>query len=299
MWWQLYARRPTCDRLARLCWIAGSTACYVLRMTKSGADLDDLIDLRAEISELEHKTRRARMATGTFKFVALSAPLALASMIIVNVWLEKYLDLRVFWTVVGIYVGVSALLMIALGVWHDAAEKEILSPRRLELDLERLYDEQALLFSGAEIDLTVRRYAFRSSMQRSAVQTRRRGNAYRRVNNLFQSIIIVGSLATTTVASLNPDQGPLKWVAVGLSFSVGLAAGFTGFFKYRERAFYLRQTADDLEEQLNAYELGLPPYRDGDEEERVALLTARMEAIRVAQQQREQQLDQPKGAKEE
>jgi len=60
----------------------------------------------------------------------------------------------------------------------------------------------------------------------------------------------------------------------------------------------LRQTADDLEEQPNAYELGLPPYREGNEDERVALLTARMEAIRVAQQQREQQLDQPKGAKE-
>ena len=183
------------------CGIPRSTACYRQRMTKSGTDLDDLIDLRAGISELEYKTRRARIASGMFRFVALSAPIVLAAMIIANVWLTKYFDLSVFWTLVGLYVGVSAVLMIVLGIWHDVAKKEILSPRRLDLELERLYDEQALLFSGAEIDLTVRQYAFRSSMQRSAVQTRRRGNGYRRVNNLFQSIIIVGSLATTTTVA--------------------------------------------------------------------------------------------------
>ncbi len=131
-------------------------------------------------------------------------------------------------------------------------------------------------------------------MQRSILTTRKSGDRYRRVNNSFQSAIIVGSLATTAVASLNTGEGALKWIAVGLSFAVGLSAGFTGYFKYRERAFYLRQTADDVEEQLNAYELGLPPYDTGTESERIGRLTARVESIRVAQQQREQQLDQPK-----
>lgn len=136
-------------------------------------------------------------------------------------------------------------------------------------------------------------------MQRAIGQTRVRGDKYRRVNNVFQSIIIVGSLATTTFASVNTGEGALKWVVVGLSFTVGLSAGFTGYFKYRERAFYLRQTADDLEEQLNAYELGLPPYDGAIESDRIAKLTSKMESIRVAQQQREQQLDQPKGSNDE
>lgn len=91
----------------------------------------------------------------------------------------------------------------------------------------------------------------------------------------------------------------MKWASVGLSFTVGISAGFMGYFKYRERAFYLQQTADDIEEQMNGYRLGLPPYGDINETERIALLTKNVEAIRVAQQRREQQLDQPKSSKDE
>jgi hypothetical protein len=136
-------------------------------------------------------------------------------------------------------------------------------------------------------------------MQRSIASTRRSSARYRRVNNAFQSVIIVGSLATTTVTSLNDGVGVMKWISVGLSFTVGVSAGFVGYFKYRERAFYLQQTADDIEEQMNAYRLGLHPYDKGTEDERIGLLTKQVEVIRVAQKRREQQLDQPRNSKDD
>jgi hypothetical protein len=259
--------------------------------------IQDLIDLRGEISEKESKVRRAQVAVSMMKFSAIGVPVILVTMTIATVFLGAGFDPAPFWVIVGILAGAGVLTIIVFWIWSSEND-DILAPRRLGLELDRLYDRQAFLFSGEQIGLQVRQYAFRGAMQRDISRTRGRGDRYRRVNNGFQSAIIVGSLATTTVTSLNGGEGLLKWLAVGLSFAVGLSAGFTGYFKYRERAFYLRQTADDLDQQLNAYELGLPPYKGGSEEERIANLVANMEAIRVAQQQREQQLDQPKAVKD-
>lgn len=265
-------------------------------MAANGKD-DDLVGewiaLQREISEAEFRLKKARLVTSALRFALISAPAILALMGVLTLVLADLVNLAPFWAAAGIYAGVAAVVSIILGVWgYD--DKELLRPRHIALDLDGLYREQALVFSGARMDVAIRQYAFRGAMLRTVGATRKRGDRYRTVHNAFQSVIIIGSLATTTVASLNPDDGALKWIAVGLSFSVGIAAGFTGYFKYRERAFYLRQTADDIEEQLNAYELGLPPYDIGTESDRIAILTSRTEAIRVAQQRREQQLDQPK-----
>ncbi|MFC8733232.1 DUF4231 domain-containing protein [Luteimicrobium sp. NPDC057192] len=172
-------------------------------------------------------------------------------------------------------------------------------PRTLEIDLIAERELQSLEFSGERIPLDKRQYFYQGEMLRGVSDIRRNSSRYRRINNAFQSVIIVGSLATTTVASLNNGEGPLKWGSVALSFAVGISAGFMGYFKYRERSFYLQQTADDIEEQMKAFELGLQPYAGMTDQERIAELTQRVEAIRVAQQRREQQLDQPRNSREE
>ncbi|KNB50369.1 hypothetical protein AC230_26510 [Streptomyces caatingaensis] len=80
---------------------------------------------------------------------------------------------------------------------------------------------------------------------------------------------------------------------MGITFSVGAAAGFTGYYKWRERAFYLQQTADDIERHATAFELGIHPYDDPDEDVRLAKLAKEIELLRAEQRKREQQLDQP------
>jgi len=257
---------------------------------------DDLIKLRGDISEKELELRRARFLTSTAKVLTATVPTVLVISWIASYPVGTLFDLGPAWAVVGVLSAAAGLAAVIL--WMVGSDKKLLAPHRLDLDLERLYDEQALYFGADGIELTLRQEIYRGATTRDVTTLRKRGDGYRLVNNAFQSVVIVGSLATTTVASLSPTEGPSKWLTVGFSAAVGLSAGFTGYFKYRERAFYLRQTADDLEEQLNAYNLGLGAYAEGTTDERRAELTGRIEAIRVAQQRREQQLDQPKASAE-
>ncbi|WP_314147410.1 DUF4231 domain-containing protein [uncultured Leifsonia sp.] len=260
--------------------------------------LDELIDIRADISAAEERVRRSRVAIRALKTIAVVLVLMWACAVTVGVLFASSADLAGMWIPVVLLTILSGVGIAVLST-RETDNIRLIGRRTHELGLEQLYITQALHFSGRAIPVELRQYVYRGEMQRSIVSTRKSGDRYRRANNSFQSVIIVGSLATTAVASLNTGEGALKWVAVGLSFTVGLSAGFTGYFKYRERAFYLRQTADEMEEQLNAYELGLTPYEDGSETERIGRLTARIESIRVAQQQREQQLDQPKAQSRE
>jgi hypothetical protein len=256
-----------------------------------------LLERQADIAEAEDDLRRSRRLFRGIATGSTVAPVVFVGLCIATAFLWSSVDLEPYWQAGGLVIVAAAALAIIFGV-RLYGESDLWNPRELALNVEQAHQAYALYASGARVALSIRQYSYRGAIQRSVESIRRRGARYRTVHNIFQSLIIIGSLATTTVASLSPDTGPLKWTAVGLSFTVGLAAGFTGYFKYRERAFYLRQTADDLEEQLNAYELGLSPFDTGAEDERIARLTARTEAIRVAQQRREQQLDQPKSPSE-
>ncbi|KUL48973.1 hypothetical protein ADL28_27595 [Streptomyces violaceusniger] len=84
-----------------------------------------------------------------------------------------------------------------------------------------------------------------------------------------------------------------QWLTVGLSLAVGLAAGFMGYFKFRERSFYLQQTADLIEQEVNAMTLGIADYSGMNRQESLARLVERVEVFRNEQRRRQQQLDQP------
>lgn len=173
---------------------------------------------------------------------------------------------------------------------HDRLERK--SVRRLELELEIAEERRLLQAKQLDFPVDQRQFTYKDSLPRELDQLRAEARHYRRIHNAFQTIIIIGSLGTTTAASLAETPSYLKWVTVGLSFSVGMSAGFTGYFKYRERSFYLQQTADDIEQHATAFELGIPPYV-GDETENLAKLTKEVENLRVEQRKRQQQLDQP------
>jgi hypothetical protein len=117
---------------------------------------------------------------------------------------------------------------------------------------------------------------------------------YRRIHNALQSVIIIGSLAASTAAGLAETPPPYKWITVGTSFAVGISAGFTGYFKFRERSFYLQQTADSIEEEYDSVTLGVGRYASGqDEEAKLIEFTQRVETLKSDQRKRQQQLDQP------
>ncbi|WP_326572416.1 DUF4231 domain-containing protein [Actinacidiphila glaucinigra] len=167
------------------------------------------------------------------------------------------------------------------------------SIRRLQLDLELALEARRLNASELALPVRQRQYSYKEDIPRELDNLRSESRHYRRIHNGFQTVIIMGSLGTTTAASVAETPSTLKWITVGLSFSVGISAGFTGYFKYKERGFYLQQTADSIEQHITAFELGVSPYDGAAEEANLLRLTKEIEALRVEQRKRQQQLDQP------
>ncbi|MET8298185.1 DUF4231 domain-containing protein [Streptomyces sp. NPDC005180] len=170
---------------------------------------------------------------------------------------------------------------------------------RSELQERLLSNQESLrqLSALVQAPLRERRGLYREDVVEVVAQYQREGRKYRRVHNAIQSLVMVGSTAMTTLAALEAKEWNWQTISViSLGFCVTLASAFTGYYKYRERSYFLRQTADAIEEEVNALSLGVGEYQQfGPEQEDVALalFTQRVEALRNEQRRREQQLDQP------
>lgn len=115
----------------------------------------------------------------------------------------------------------------------------------------------------------------------------------RTVHNHLQSVIIVGSVISSAIATASVAYSQTRWATVGVSAAVGLAAGFMGHRKYHERSFNSQQTADAIEREYEAVELRVGRYADMDEKKAYATFADVVERLRDEQNKRQQQLDQP------
>lgn len=184
----------------------------------------------------------------------------------------------------------------AVNGWRAPREKE----PDLELKIARLRDERKVIAADAELDIKVRRISYRDSAYDDIRILREESSRYRRVNNVLQAILIVGSLAATGAAAIIGQYPVIRWVTLGITFTVGMASGFMGYFKYKERSFYLQQTADAIESEWEALETGVDRYKDTsgpDAEERMlALFSDKIHRLKQEQKQRQQSLDQPESS---
>jgi hypothetical protein len=89
------------------------------------------------------------------------------------------------------------------------------------------------------------------------------------------------------------------WFTVAVSLVVGISAGFTGYFKYRERSFNLQQTADAIERQYHMVELRVGRHRGKTETDAYSDFANEVEWLREEQNKRQQQLEQPPDVKQE
>ena len=177
-------------------------------------------------------------------------------------------------------------------------DAKIIRPREseasLELNLARLNDERKVVAGRAGMDIKVRRIAYRDEAYADIRDLRAESAQYRRVNNALQGVLIVGSLAATGASAIVGEIPEVRWVTLGITFVVGISSGFMGYFKYRERSFYLQQTADAIENEWEAVEVGVGRYKDtDDEEERLALFVDEVHRLKSEQKKRQQSLDQP------
>jgi hypothetical protein len=164
----------------------------------------------------------------------------------------------------------------------------------LELQLARQRDSRKFLAGDADTPIAIRRNAYKDEAYSDIDRFRRESTRYRRVNNLLQAILIIGSLAATGTSALTGSAPDIRWVTLAMTFIVGLASGFMGYFKYKERSFYLQQTADAIEGEWEAVEVGIGRYeRFPTEEERLAEFVEEVHRLKSEQKKRQQNLEQP------
>jgi Protein of unknown function (DUF4231) len=164
----------------------------------------------------------------------------------------------------------------------------------LELQLARQREHRKFLAGDANTPIAIRRISYKDEAREDIDEFRAESTRYRRVNNMLQAVLIIGSLAATGTAALTGSVPNIRWVTLGMTFVVGIASGFMGYFKYKERSFYLQQTADAIESEWEAVEVGIGRYEKYDnEEERLAQFVEEVHHLKSEQKKRQQNLEQP------
>jgi MFS family permease len=266
--------------------------------------IDQLLTLNHEIrqteSYLEIAKRRRRLSNVSFVF----GPVLLV--LLYGLWWIPKLNHRIVLIIgaplvlVALFFAVSTVLLKFTPGGPPRGEFEIGTRRErpredeLELQLARQREQRKRLAADAELDEKVRRIAYKDESHEDIETFRLESSRYRRVNNFFQAILIIGSLAATGSSALTAEVPNIRWATLGLTFVVGISSGFMGYFKYKERSFYLQQTADAIESEWEAYEVGVGRYkRIPDEGERLAELVEEIHKLKSEQKKRQQNLEQP------
>ncbi|WP_331722270.1 DUF4231 domain-containing protein [Streptomyces canus] len=258
-------------------------------------------DERASLRKLRHNVKQTERALvrrrKRIRTVSLALTLASGAVLTGLLWTvltwgspSRFLRVDITCGVVALVSGVAA--------WVAVPPRGHLNLAELEDILEK--NREALRFLSALIHPTLkeRRSLYREDVAGVIEQHRTDSRRYRLIHNTLQNLIMIGAASTTTVAALD-TRNQFTWqniTIVAIGFTVTMAAAFTGYYKYRERSYFLLQTADAIEEEANAFTLGVGPYSDFDadqEQQALKLFTQRVEEHRNEQRRRQQQLDQP------
>ncbi|MFD9871567.1 DUF4231 domain-containing protein [Streptomyces niveus] len=273
--------------------------------------MPEIDSLRRSVQELERevawKRRRARLLAISLLATLAGVPSLIAWNVVFAGVHAVLVAGRGFLITVLVVGGLTAVVIcVDHLIRADPLDvrAEHVPPDRYEQSLAQLRDSLAskreelrMRSLRAHPPLTERRSMYREDTAEVVAQYGRESRHYRRVHNTLQSLIMIGSTAVTTIAALGQQDWNWQTLSVVvLGFSITLASAFTGYYKYRERSYFLRQTADAIEEELNAVMLGIGDYSKFSEEqegEALAKFTQRIETLRSEQRRREQQLDQP------
>jgi hypothetical protein len=255
--------------------------------------------IRSDLIKAEAQLRFWRRLIGAAMILNWVVPIALALLVLGRIYLRHLLPDPAA-TAILIAIVIAAIACFTL--WYNIYEhKTAKTPWEHLANLRLKYDsllEVRGRFSAHELmSETSRRTVYSERIRSEIAEFRAASQRYRRASNIFQSLIIVGSLATSTITGLSLKEDWLRWVSVSTSFIVGVCAGFTGYYKFREKSFYLQQTADSIEQELNSLELGIGRYSQLANPDALRKFAEECERLKGEQRKREQSLDQAPDAK--
>ncbi|MBB5851754.1 DUF4231 domain-containing protein [Amycolatopsis umgeniensis] len=168
------------------------------------------------------------------------------------------------------------------------------SEGEIELQIAKKRDARKLQVADGTFDQKTRRLIYKDEAYNEIERLRGDSKRYRHVNNILQGVLIIGSISATAASGVSSSGGPVRWVVLGVTLAVGISSGFMGYYKYKERSFYLQQTADAIEHEWEAFEVGVGRYKYCKTEE-IALkeFVEEVHRLKSEQRKRQQNLEQP------
>jgi hypothetical protein len=255
-----------------------------------------LLEHSEKILSLESELRLARILRALFVTAIVAIPSGLLGLYVATALTWRRYNMRTIWWPTMIVIIILCVFVIIYLVVSAEQNSESVPEIRLQLELAR--ERRRMYAAQLNLDIETRQQIYRDGIPQDIDQYKKEGRHYRRIHNFLQAVIIIGSLAASTLTGLVQYISALRWVAVGATFSVGVAAGFSGYFKFRERSFYLQFTADSIEQEFSAVNLGIARYRQLNSEAAITEFTEQVEQIKLEQRKRQQQLEQPSGGRE-
>ncbi|MFJ4636290.1 SLATT domain-containing protein [Streptomyces hygroscopicus] len=254
---------------------------------------NSVITYRRDVATAERRIRRALLSRWLRLVPLLVMPLVLAVVGWGNLWPEDVADLHTF-NIVTIAVMLVLMVVFLVGYFLRVKDEKhgVRSVFLLRRDLEIIHDRWTLNASKTR-PTTERRDGYREHIPRVIDRLRRDTRFYRRIHNWFQWGVFFASVGTTATTAFWETPQPGKTILIMLGSFLAFATAVTGYFKFRERAYNLQQTADQVEQHATAFDLGIAPYADADAAVNLERFAENVETLRMEQRKREQQLEQP------
>ncbi|WP_329066337.1 SLATT domain-containing protein [Streptomyces sp. NBC_01429] len=259
---------------------------------------DALIQHRREVADLKQRIKNRRLQV----FGLYGTPITIA--LTISTWASLkafiWLETTIPSTIIQIFTGFLFFLVVAT-VAQAIAEFSSPSPwkdpktpvRNLKLALD-LAEERRILEARRLTPPTMDRQAsYKEHIPGEIARLRKESRHYRRVHLLMQWLLFISSASISAVTAWYDPPQPAKGALIALGFTVTVITAAAGYFKPRERAFNLQQTADSMDQHTTALELGIAPHTETDDRANLESFATTVEGLRADQRMREQQLDQP------
>lgn len=258
---------------------------------------EQLLTLNHQVRQTEHDLNFARRRRKWSNLSLVFGPV-LALLLYSLVWIPRVnreLLLAIFIPAIPIAIAFCvASYRLKRYPGGPAQSGKRLTEGQLELQLAREREARKDLLARADVPAKVRRITYKEDAYADIDQLRSESKHYRRINNFLQGFLIIGSLAATGASGVATEVTQVRWLILVITFAVGISSGFMGYFKYKERSFYLQQTADAIEHEWEAVEIGVGRYkRIEDEDEALAEFVEEVHRLKSEQKKRQQNLEQP------
>ncbi|EXU69497.1 hypothetical protein Z951_02890 [Streptomyces sp. PRh5] len=263
--------------------------------------INRLLSYRRKAATLNSQIRLSRIAQSLVVGSTVTAFVVVGGALAGNATTWRQIDMKPYNIAAGALLALL-LIVFATGMRMDTGqqkdeETKSLAALRLELDL--LEERRILEAAQGARSSKDRQHSYRESIPQEIDRLRGETRRYRRVHNFFQWGLFSASVAISVTTAIYDPPQPGKGILIGLGAFVSFTTAITGYFKFRERAFNLQQTADAIEQHVTAYDLAIAPYNQADETANLERLAETVESLRVEQRKREQQLEQPHQGQQE